>query len=640
VSESPAPADVQAYAERRRAIVLGMNEFRKTLTGVGPDEKYVVGQLAAQSLLKAFNVHDVYIPPDAVPARPGDEMENKYLDVRIPVMNLVDQFLKDPEKRILFVFGGYGSGKSALAARLVGTLPENVARPVYISLRQLKTADDLVRIVQRGDQLARTVPRRGGPVLVILDGLDELPNAMDANEKRLNMLRLLECVSRTDKIIVTVRTSYFRGLDDFWDLFARADDDPLWDRLAGHILAAGQRPSVSALILREFSNNQIEAYVRAFAAGQGSPEDFPKRFFEGMARNDPWQIYRTMARNPLYLFLLAGNEPWSIPNVACFADVVNVFIRYWLQRDVEKGQSRWLLRTQDRRDFMSMVAWQMFVQSKPYIRFDAFDSMVTDFFAGSLTQTDSLSFALDLQTTGIFSCIGGAIYFSLPAFQDYFVTERFLSLIAKEDSIQSWPRRLPSLDQVHLLLGVIESQRIRAPRGYFDAEAYLSSIGVAADESLSAPIMLSPAGILYGVIPPGWVWPCVNEDINTQVRIIMNAALRSQDSQLPSVKLRINTRLGLHARPNAYISRRHREWLQTLGPDLKPGVWMRYNNQQASLTSMLEMMVLLVPAGSTCEIVYSGCSTSDIERLLGQLDAVQESEGVGMWVTNFAGQFD
>src|SRR5439155_22496987 len=40
-----------------------------------------------------------------------------------------------------------------------------------------------------------------------------------------------------------------------------------------------------------------------------------------------------MARNPLYLFLIASEQPWTVPDVACFADVVNVFVRYWLQRD-------------------------------------------------------------------------------------------------------------------------------------------------------------------------------------------------------------------------------------------------------------------------------------------------------------------
>src|SRR5205823_9117733 len=121
----------------------------------------------------------------------------------------------------------------------------------------LKSADDLVRIVQKADQLARVAPGPAGPALVILDGMDELPNAMNANEKRLNMLRLLEAAPKTDKIAVTVRTSYFRGLADFWDLF-RSEEIPLLDRLARH------RPRVSALILREFDNRQIEAYVRTF----------------------------------------------------------------------------------------------------------------------------------------------------------------------------------------------------------------------------------------------------------------------------------------------------------------------------------------------------------------------------------------
>lgn len=637
VTEAPPAADVRAYAERRRVTVLSVAELRERLTGVGPDEKYVLGRVASQALLEAFNVHDVYIYPDAVPAYPGDRMEDKYLDVRVPVLNLVHGFLSNPDDKILFVFGGYGSGKSALAARLVHDLPRSDVRPVYVSLRQLKSADDLVRIVQKADQLARLNPS-SGPCLVILDGMDELPNAMKANEKRLNILRLLEAATKSDKIIVTVRTSYFRGLDDFWDFFARTEDTPLWERLAKQTPSGKKRPRVTALILREFDNQQIDRYVAAFAEGRGLQADFPAQFFARMGRSDPWQIYRSMARNPLYLFLLVSNEPWDVPGVLCFADVVDVFVRYWLWRDVEKGQSRWQLRTQDRRDFMAAAAWRMFTQSKTFIGFDEFDAAVREFFAHDLEPEECLSLSLDLQTTGIFSCIGGAIYFSLPAFQDFFVAERYHALIASGSGPGQWPPRLPTVNQAHLLLGMVESRQTCMPRGALDAETYLRGIGSDLGQGLADPISLPANGILYGP-HPRTNWPTVNAAVNLPLRMILNAALRHRTSSLPSIKLRFTNDLGLHARPSARLARHYRSWKEGLGREPGPTLLLRHNDVEASLASMLDLMLLCVSGPATCEVLYADCSIQEVVEFLKQVGAVPESEGIGMWTADLSSSF-
>ena len=261
VAVTPLTYEIAEAAERRRISVQTYNEFQETFYKLSPLERYVLGSLASGVLAESLNVHEVYVSPDAFAVEPGDLMEHRYLDVRGPAIDLVQSFINNPSANILFILGGYGSGKSALCARLMHLLQTAQVTPVYFALRQVRNADDLTKIVTKADQLSRALGDQKRQPLVILDGLDELPNAMNGEEKKQNMLRLLEASARTDKLIITARTSYFRGIEDFWHLFSRPQDTSAWNSMAKFIPQSGRRPNVGAIILREFNSDQIELYL-------------------------------------------------------------------------------------------------------------------------------------------------------------------------------------------------------------------------------------------------------------------------------------------------------------------------------------------------------------------------------------------
>ncbi len=555
VTSRPLAAELERYAVQRGVLHLLVNDFRTRLLQLTPQDRFVAGALASEALARSFNIPDVYVQPDAVPAKPGDAIEDLFFEVRVPALDLVDRFLDSSDSKALFMLGGYGSGKSALAVHLTCRYDtrNTRCRAGYFALRHLQSTAELWNVAARGDRALKAMPGYSGQrCLVILDGLDEVPGAMDPTEKRLNMMRLLQAAQCCDKLIVTARTAYFRGLDDFWSLFAREGETGLWSELARHIPEGGNRPRVTAIILREFDGTQIEEYVATIGRAHGRGEEFAREFFEEMTRCDTRQVYRFLARNPLYLFLLVSTQPWNNQSVGCFADVLEMFVRYWLQRDVEKGPSRWMLTTQDRLDFAEAIAWWMFQNKNIYLTFDEFDAFVSAYYgAGGASAAELASMRLDLQTTGIFACVGGLLHFTVSIYQDYFTACRFY-----EGPWDDPPVRVPTPEQARLWLGMYETKgggdevTSKAAVNWFKRHfrAFL-------DEKSSLRVDADPTGIIYSPLPEGWDWPRVNA--NWRLRHLLQASLVVAAPGMNAAErvmfLRLTNKLGLHARASARI---------------------------------------------------------------------------------------
>jgi archaellum biogenesis ATPase FlaH len=211
-----------------------LDEFRDLFIRISPQERFVLGAIESALLAKTYNVHEFYVEPNATTAMPGDLLETHLLDHAKPILTTIRKFLTDDSQRLLFVFGGYGSGKSALCAHLMdGIFKEYVNfAATYVALRQIASSDDLDRIVVKADQLAKSSRTSLTKSAVILDGVDEIHNAMQPAERRKNIMAICRSASKVDKLIVTVRTSYFRGMEEFWSLFERSEDNPLWTQMA------------------------------------------------------------------------------------------------------------------------------------------------------------------------------------------------------------------------------------------------------------------------------------------------------------------------------------------------------------------------------------------------------------------------
>jgi phosphotransferase system HPr-like phosphotransfer protein len=638
VMASPPSPEMETIAAVRGAQILSITDLRKRFMVVGPITPIIIGSLASHSLLEKYSVHEAFIPPDAVEVHPGDRMEEKFHSTRQSAIDLINRFLENPSDHIMFVLGGYGSGKSAFAAHLTslyGTTHKDWTA-AYIQLSRIKSGDDLVASVTRAHQLIRLTRTSPGRAFVILDGLDELPNAMDINEKRFNMLRLIEIAQNVEKVIVTVRTSYFRGLDDFWRLYDTGKEEGLWEDISKFITGGKQARKASAIVLREFDSQQIASYVDSVGRSRGYSVDFAEMFFKEMKANDPQEVYRIMARSPLYLFLLVNTHPWRNPSVKCSADVLESFIRYWLARDIEKGPSRWLLTLSDRLEFAESVAWWIFTTDKRMITFADFDRFVHSYFEKS-EHGEIASISLDLQTTGIFACVGGILYFAVPAFMDYLIASRFVRGFSRKQ-----PDHLPTPGQTRLWLGYLESRKmanwlIHAEDRHGNLDPDISSwleameINPADRESLA----LDPRGIIYGDLSEDWNWPFLNSNKAKYLRAVIRKALTTGRSTLQpgeqSVFVRLTNRLGLHARASARLIHVFNDWLLKFPEENRPVIKICHDGDEADPKSILSILLLAVPCGSTLEIRYRGCKLSEIEEFLEGIGGTPESEGVGRW---------
>ncbi|WP_375413140.1 NACHT domain-containing protein [uncultured Bradyrhizobium sp.] len=644
VAVSPLTYEIAESAERRRISVNSFKEFKETFFKLSPLERYVLGGLASRALAESLNIHDIYIQPDAVPVIPGDQMEDRFLDTRQSATKLVEAFLQKDDANIMFVLGGYGSGKSAFCAHLMHELQEMEVTPVYFALRQLRNADDLLKVVTKAEQLAKTLGEGKRQSLVILDGLDELPNAMNGEEKKQNMLRLLEAATRADKLLITARTSYFRGVEDFWRLFRRPQDMSLWNEMARFIPEGGRRPSVGAMILREFNTDQIETYIERFALSRELDKSFADEFLVQMKSHDFGFNYIMLARSPLYLFLLANSRPWASRDVNCLADVFSLFVKYWLERDIEKGRSRWGLTTDDRLDFMADIAWKMFQEKRHALTFAEFDICVQNFIGAGAKDDDYISLALDLQTTGIFNSFGNVIQFFAPGFLDYFVVQRFFHASFGDNR----PNRLPSADQVSMWSGLAETQK----KGLaFDAGKYLEDLELQNLPEFYDPITLDPKNIIYHLPSVNWNWPFLNakdqheskirtkyDQARGNLRIIINAVLkRVETDKWAEIRVCILNNRGLHARASAKICRAFEKWSKDFIGRETPVVTARRegSSDAVGLDSIMGLMMLSAGPRSILIIDYSKCTRGEIETLLELMECQQRDEP-GLWWTYLA----
>jgi len=627
VSPAAISAQLIAYCERRGVALISADGLRSLFSQTDTSATILVGRLAAASLVRTLNADQIYISPDAVPTRPGDFMEEKYYTQRYPVDDLIDKFLVDSECRILVLLGDYGSGKSVVAAHTLDRFTDGSARccAAYVPLAQLDDADHLVESTRRADNALRALYPNARQRLVILDGLDEVRDAMSPVNRKANMLRLLDASTKTDKLLVTVRTSYFRGLEDFWHLFSRVDDQTLWERLAKHIPEGSARPRVQAAILREFDSAKILEYATALGLQQGYGPGGGEAFLKRVQDNDPDSVYQRLMRSPLYLFLIASTIPWDDASVGCLADVVRLFIRYWLERDVSKGPSRWLLSTDDRADFISEVAWWMFQADRTMLSYAEFDVLVARHFSVDKESEDARTLGLDLHTTGVFSSVGKTLFFAMPVFSHYFIGLRFYSG-AFEDSI---PRRVPTVAEAKMWLGLVVTRRAPYDFGRF-FETWMERMHI--DTEATPLFEYDLNGITYGVRqdPLGFL----NEsDRYKSLRALLWAALHGKAGEGKiagqRVSIKIVNKLGLHARACAKLVR----WAVAV-LDGEETLTLVKGGEAVDGKSILNMLLLAAGRGSVVDFVFKDAEPSKVAEFLNRIRAKQLLDGSDVWSTD------
>jgi phosphotransferase system HPr-like phosphotransfer protein len=621
ISEVPISAQMREYAMRRGITSYSLDEFRATLWRQSRRSQLYVGSVLAGMLLQRLGIDRVYVRPHASLANPGPNLENRLLADRRDAINLVQDFLSSPSERLLFVLGGYGSGKSAflayLTANIESLVPGYVA--VYVSLGELGSGSEIISTVERANRVALAVSKGESQPLILLDAIDEVPDAMDLRAKRENLLRIVEASAAGAKLIVTVRTSYFRGLDDFWDFFSRDADHPLWRRIAGGLTPGLFRPNVAALVLSDLNTDQIADYLVQYGSAIARESGFAREFLEQMKAEDPRGSYRRLARNPLYLSILVDAAPWRMDGVESLADVLEILVKYWLNRDIAKGASRWTLTVQDRMEFNQAIVWYMHNNGRMVMPVAEFEQFIKDYFGDRTGHTELQSIALDLQATGLVTHLGGLLHIALQPFADYFVACGFCVGAGVGPA-----QRTPTPEQAEVLLGLIETKRrVFEPQSV----ATLLTRNTISQTSHGGSVDVNPRGVLYGSREQGWNWPVVNGHALSLLRQLVNASYRrvQRESQ---VMVPVRFAVSLHARPAHRITVAYSEWRAETAP--KGECHLIANGRSASMSWILELMCLCTGPGEELMVSYHGCSINDVELLLQRMGGVRQPDGIYM----------
>lgn len=625
--------DVAAYARRRGIEPITTEDLRLMLTRTAAGPSVLVGRIAAASLASSLNVDRLYIPADAVPTRPGDPIENEFYTKRLNVDRIIDDFLADETARLLVVLGDYGSGKSVTAAHTLARFSDRDGEvcAAYVPLAQVDRPELLSDVTRRADTALQALYPKASRHLVILDGVDELRDAISPSNRKTNMLRLLDATTKTHKLLVTARTSYFHGLDDFWSLFSRERDPSLWEKLARFIPEGAARPRVQAVVLREFDSDKILDYLTEYARVEQREESFATDFLAKVQREDPDGVYQRLMRSPLYLFLIVNTNPWEDSSVQSVADVIRLFIRYWLERDVGKGPSRWLLSTEDRTDFVRSVAWKMFQTRRVMITYDEFDRFVAEYFQVSPESDDAKALGLDLHTTGVFHSVGRWLFFAVPAFGEYFVATRFYEGFDDAD----WPTRLPTTAEARMWLGLLLTPAGRGePFAFGDpepqADAWMRKMRLS---DADAPrVRCDLTGIVYRSDHDRLL-----EDFNgsapTRLRVVIREALAGHSTAERSdkrIRLHIVNRLGLHARATAVFT-----FVLNHTFDDGSEVLAIKGDETVDARSILGLLLLAAGCGATIDLQFARPNPEKLFTLCKLIHATPIDGSVGEWRCDF-----
>ncbi|WP_339730731.1 restriction endonuclease [uncultured Gimesia sp.] len=613
VTDNRVGAEAERFASRRGFLIKRMTEFRELLQTTSSDEKYIFGRLATESLLSAIAVSDVYVEPKCEIVQPGFDSQQLSTATEL-ARGQFEAFLNDSELKVFMVFGEYGVGKSAFLAQMAYKMCDPGARyrVVYVPLRKLEHGDQIPEVVGKAVTLAELYEGPAQRTCVVLDGLDEIPGAMQPDERRHNMLRIIEASRKAEKLVVSARSSYFRGLPEFWSLWSKDDDHPFWNKLTKHILPQGIRPAVRSIVLREFNYDDIDEYVAKFGAERGKGAEYTSLFHKRLKQFDPQGVYKRLARSPLYLSLLVNTEPWDDPSIDSIASVLKMLIEFWLARDTEKGPARWLLSPVDRMEFVYELAWFMYRQQKVQIPFSELDEFVTSLY-GVEGKVDE-AIALDLQTTGFLTTEGQGMQFCLPAFMDYLVAHRFA-----RGEFPIAPPRLPTGGQGRIWLSLLE-KGLTAADEWNDSktDAWLNSLGIRFSD-YDVPISTSPVGILYNVADEeSFDWPVANSESHGKQRVVLNATFGQHTGVGErSIRVLYGSPMGLHCRPSAWITNQSLKWQAELPSRPKNAfVEFRHQGAKADPRSLLELVTIAVEGNVVFEIFYDHCTDDEFEQLL------------------------
>lgn len=286
-----------------------------------------------------------------------------------PALELIQEWLADPEWNQLTLLGDVGTGKTFLSRVLAHRLareylqsPVENPLPILVDLRHADrqlSLEGLVLTHLHNHGLPQATfdvfqhALSAGQVVVLFDGFDEMAARVTPQVTTRNFSELARCVRGRAKVLLTCRTHYFRSRSDeaaiILDVPMGAEDarELYWDLVI--------RKGFQIAYLRPFETWQIEEYVMQVKGDEG------KTTLQRIR-----ELYNLMelSRRPMLLEMIVKSIA-RLREDTNAADLYEAFTNIWIQRD------RWrnVLEPDQKRLILTGLAWHLFSSKSTAIHY-------------------------------------------------------------------------------------------------------------------------------------------------------------------------------------------------------------------------------------------------------------------------------
>ena len=352
------------------------------------------------------------IPEHYIPSKCHDERGGK----KGLLHDYVLEWLNDPKRKLLAVLGDYGIGKTSFCYKFACDMTGSEYVPVVVDLKTVK-AEGWREVIQK-EVRSRAGDSTQSP-MIILDGFDELSLTFDKETVLKENENLSKTTQEYKKVILTIRTQFFRNGREEWEILAREPARPLRGPASLPYPERFERIYVSP-----FGNDEIKDYLN-LALGKKKALDFWDNIIEKV-----FDI-KDLAKRPILLDLITkySEDISKIRSVVTPAKVYETVTECWRKREGERAPENIML-------FMEELAYRMFTRQESQLYFDTLREAIDSYFDGKTREKLELSLAnLDYQ---IRNCTllsrnedEGYYAFGHQSFMEYFVARKISREIPK-----------------------------------------------------------------------------------------------------------------------------------------------------------------------------------------------------------------
>ncbi|MBD3192918.1 MAG: NACHT domain-containing protein [Candidatus Heimdallarchaeota archaeon] len=352
----------------------------------------------------------------------------------------IESWLSNPKKNILVLFGGYGTGKTAIVKRLdYKKAKKNLKSrfqlfkyriPIFIPLKDYRRFTNTTTLKKK-ELITKAVIEKyeslkvfdyhfflrlneKGRVLWIIDGFDELPYEKGYEQAKINFIELVDLIKNTkSKIIITCRTEFFQS-----------------DIKEKEILKSiKQQDNLNYFYLKLFNDGQIEEYLRERIPLMKDPKKDCGYYLEKIKEN-----FKELAFRPILLKMIVETLS-SLKGQSPTINVVNIyqkFIKNELDRRLEESRQIGI-KQKYRKLLMAILAWKLFEKDQVVVEASEILKLLPwdDYFKIE-TPSDNDRYLRNFLKSSLLDREGSHYHFSHESIRDFLIVDYLSSQSPKD----------------------------------------------------------------------------------------------------------------------------------------------------------------------------------------------------------------